>query len=104
MSAHHSNGANRSPRSDEHNADSRTPLLIKSVPKPASISQRIALLLQDWWLWELASVSIALLATIAIIVILALYDGSSLPDWPSVFTVRMSIISNPLFSAEDLFS
>ena len=75
-----------SPRSQE--VDSQTPLLKKGLPKPSSISQKISLLLQDWWLWEILSALIAILATSAIIVILVLFDSSSLPDWPSVFTVR----------------
>lgn len=104
MSADHSYGAYGNPQSDEHDADFRTPLLAKSLPRPASITQRIALLLQDWWLWELASASVAVLATTAIIVILVLYDGSSLPDWPSVFTVRRFTISNALSTAELLSS
>lgn len=104
MSADHSHGANGNAQSDEHNADSRTPLLTKPLPKPALITQRIALLFQDWWLWELASASVAVLATTAIIVILILYDESSLPDWPSVFTVRVPITFNTLSSAERLFS
>ena len=68
--------------------DSQTPLLRKALPKPASVKNKIALLLQDWWLWEILSALTAILATTAIILILVIYDSSSLPDWPSVFTVR----------------
>lgn len=86
-----SNGEGRAPSSAENQADahSQTPLLSKSIPKPASIREKVAVLLQDWWLWELASAVVASLAFIAILLILLLYDGSSLPDWPSVFTVRI---------------
>ncbi len=104
MPARSPNRVNGDSQPDEHTADSRTPLLTKSHSKPASITRRIALLLQDWWLWELASASVAILASTAIVVILVLYDGSSLPDWPSVFTVRTAIVSNALSSAEHLFS
>lgn len=73
-----------------HDVDSRSPLLIKSLPKSSSLSTQISLLLQDWWLWEISSAFVAILATAVIVIILALYDGSSLPDWPSMFTVRQS--------------
>lgn len=74
----------------EHTAydgDPRIPLLNISVPKTSSPSKNFSLLLQDWWLWELLSALLAVLAVTAIIVILVLYDGSPLPDWPSVITV-----------------
>lgn len=83
--AHHDDGHNQ-------DDDFRTPLLKKGMPKPAVVSNRISLLLQDWWLWEILSAIVAVLATSAIVVILVLYDNSSLPDWPSVFTVRCSSI------------
>ena len=68
-------------------ADSRSPLLKQSVPRPASLSRKISLLLQDWWLWEILSALTALISSTVIIVILVIFDSSSLPDWPSVFTV-----------------
>ncbi len=67
--------------------DSQTLLLQKELPKSASIARQVSLLLQDWWLWEILSAITAILATTAIIFVLVLYDRSSLPDWPSVFTV-----------------
>ena len=73
---------------DERDANSQTPLLKRFVPKPATASKRVSLLFQDWWLWEIVSAIVAVLAILVIIVILVAFDQSSLPDWPSVFTVR----------------
>ena len=81
--------------SDAQGVDSRTPLLKQSVPRPASLSRKISLLLQDWWLWEILSALTALISSTVIIAILVIFDSSSLPDWPSVFTVRcMSLQSH----------
>lgn len=71
--------------------DSQTPLLKGSIPKPTATSKRIALLFQNWWLWEIVSAGTAVLAVVVIIIILVIFDQSSLPDWPSVFTVRSSM-------------
>ena len=73
---------------NEQNANSQTPLLKRPFPKPATLLARITLLFQNWWLWEIISAITAVLAITVIIVILAIFDQSSLPDWPSVFTVR----------------
>ena len=73
--------------SNTQDEDSRTPLLKQSIPRPASLSRKISLLLQDWWLWEILSALTALISSTVIIVILVIFDSSSLPDWPSVFTV-----------------
>ena len=72
---------------DDLDPDPQTPLL-GSVPKCSSVSKRIALHFQNWWLWEIVSASTAALSIIAIIIILVAFDQSSLPDWPSIFTVR----------------
>lgn len=69
-------------------ADSQTPLLKKSLNKSATVSKKVILLFQNWWLWEIVSAITAVLAIIVIIVILVVFNQSSLPDWPSVFTVR----------------
>lgn len=84
---------------DRYNSDvdPRTPLLKRVMPKPALLSHKISLLLQDWWLWEILSAIVAILATTVIILILVLYDNSSLPDWPSVFTVRYLYCNTYLF-------
>lgn len=74
--------------SHAQDVDSGTPLLKQSVPRPASLSRKLSLLLQDWWLWEILSALTALISSTVIIVILVIFDSSSLPDWPSVFTVR----------------
>ena len=76
-----------SARYREHDGDSRTPLLKKPLPKANSSLKNFSLLLEDWWLWELISSLTAVIATTLIILILVLYDGSPLPDWPSVITV-----------------
>ena len=75
--------------SDERDADVQTSLLNKYTFQPATVSQRAALLFQDWWLWEIASALIAVLAITVIIVILVVFDQDSLPDWPALFTVRL---------------
>ncbi|KAK0507926.1 hypothetical protein JMJ35_009815 [Cladonia borealis] len=76
---------------DAQDVDSRTPLLKQSVPRPASLSRKISSLLQDWWLWEILSALTALISSTVIIVILVIFDSSSLPDWPSVFTINSTI-------------
>lgn len=77
------------------NANSSTPLLETSTrPRASSLATKLGALLQDWWLWEIVSATTCILALSVIIIILALYDSSSLPDWPSVFTVRRP---NPFF-------
>lgn len=75
---------------DDRDVDSRTPLLKNSLPTPTLVSQKTALLFQNWWLWEILSAGTAVSAIILIIAILILFDQSSLPDWPSVFTVDFS--------------
>lgn len=82
-------------------ANSSTPLLkTKPSRRAFSILDRVSGLLQDWWLWELLGAITCVLALSIIIVILAIYDSRSLPDWPSVFTVRehFSISSYPVWS------
>ena len=74
----------------ERNADSTTPLLKQASSQRCSVRPKIARLLGNWWLWEILGAAIALLAVLAIFIILMIYDSSSLPDWPSVFTVRRS--------------
>ena len=85
----------RRPDGRAEEADAQTPLLRKSFQKSAAASTKLALLLQDWWLWEILSAITAVIATMVIIVILILFDRSSLPDWPSVFTVRSTNILHP---------
>lgn len=80
----HAQGSNP----NERDANSQTPLLKRPFPKPATVSARINLLFQNWWLWEIVSAMTAVLAITVIIVILVVFDQSSLPDWPSVLTVR----------------
>ncbi len=92
-SHHHHDGASRRNNDDEREISSRTPLL-----KPSTINDnnnhygfmwgKISNLLQDWWLWELIAMGTSIASMVIIAVILFLYDASSLPDWPSVFTVR----------------
>lgn len=69
--------------------DSSTPLLNSASSKEAPAVSSLSYLLTDWWLWEIIEASISILALSVIAIILSLYDGSPLPDWPSVFTVRL---------------
>ena len=80
---------------DERDADSQTPLLKRIVLKPPTALKRVSLLFQNWWMWEIVSAIVAVLAIIVIIVILVGFDQSSLPDWPSVFTVGTIYIIFP---------
>ena len=69
--------------------DSTTPLLKTSpVRRSFSLSNKLSGLLQDWWLWEVIGAITCVIALAVIVVVLAIYDSCSLPDWPSVFTVR----------------
>lgn len=71
-------------------AHSQTPLLKRSLHTPATASNRLLLLFQNWWMWEIVSAVTAVLAIVVIIIILLLFDQRSLPDWPYVFTVHLS--------------
>lgn len=73
---------------DEQDTHSQSPLLRAYHKQPIPASPKIPLLFQNWWLWEIVSASTAFLAIVVIIIILAVFDQSSLPDWPSVLTVR----------------
>ena len=69
--------------------NSSTPLLKTKPSRHAfSLLNRLSSLLEDWWLWEILGATTCVLALLIIIVILAIFDSRSLPDWPSVFTVR----------------
>ena len=94
----HLDGRAQDANLDERDADSQTPLLKRSLAKPATVSKRVSLLFQNWWLWEIVSAVVAVLTIIVIIVILVIFDQSSLPDWPSVFTVRSIYIPIPNIS------
>ena len=52
-------------------------------------------LLWDWWLWEIAGIILSLVVTAAIIIILAMYDGQPLPNWPYHITLNamLSVLS-----------
>ena len=72
--------------------NSMTPLLKDQTLDPdSSLFSKAAALLQDWWLWELLGSGTSILAMTAIVVILAIYDSSSLPDWPSSITINSTI-------------
>ena len=47
--------------------------------------------LWDWWLWEIAGIMLSLGATITIIVVLAMYDGQPLPNWPYSITLNAMV-------------
>ena len=72
---------------DDDNSE-RAPLLKAASSQGASLTQHTGSLLSNWWLWELLETCISTIALVVIVIILFVYDGSSLPDWPSVFTVR----------------
>lgn len=44
--------------------------------------------LWDWWLWAIAGIMLSLGITITIIVVLAMYDGQPLPNWPYSITLN----------------
>lgn len=70
--------------------DSHTPLLNSNALSKKGFtasSKRLSLSFQDWFSWDLASAFTASLSMAAIVILLAIFDGSSLPDWPSIFTV-----------------
>ena len=66
-----------------------TPLLksISSTSYPSSWTERVATSFQDWFSWDLLSAAVATVSIVAIIILLAVFDNSSLPDWPSIITV-----------------
>lgn len=68
--------------------DPRVPLLKSASSQDASVVSSIVNLFSDWWLWELAEACTSILAVLVIASILYFYDGSPLPSWPSIFTVR----------------
>lgn len=45
-------------------------------------------LVDDWWMWELLSWTFALLCMGAVAILLAVYDGRALPNWPMGFTIN----------------
>ena len=83
--------------------DPHTPLL-KAIPvqRASAAWQNILDLLSDWWLWEITSAITCLFALAVIVLVLLIFDSSDLPNWPSVFTVRLrpSIVSPAFLSAE----
>lgn len=72
----------------ENDNSERVPLFKSASSQGASLTQQTGSLLLNWWLWELLEACISIIALVVIVIILFVYDGSSLPDWPSVFTVR----------------
>ncbi len=66
------------------------------IPKTQQQSRRgEPSILYDWWLWELLGTALSLGATVAIIVILALWDGRPLSSWPYKVTLNtmLSVLS-----------
>ena len=80
----HASG-NAQPQDD----DSRTPLLGAVTVQSRSMLDKISSLLQNWWLWEIVGAATSVVCISIILVILLLYNSSSLPDWPFIFNVRM---------------
>lgn len=86
---------NRGPgqASDDYDGlDSTTPLLTKTLAQTKSLRQHVAFALQNWFLWEIISAITASIAIAMIVVLLAVYDSSSLPDWPSSLTVGSTVL------------
>lgn len=75
-------------------ADDRIPLLQPTYDQGASCIHGVSGLLSDWWLWEILGAITSIIALVVIAILLFIYDSSSLPDWPSVFTVRSSILAD----------
>ena len=73
---------------DYESADNIPLLNNNTTRRASSTANRLGSLFQDWWLWEVVGATTCVLALSVIIIILAVFDASSLPDWPSVFTVR----------------
>lgn len=71
--------------SDMGEDDPSVPLLSSA---PSKVASNATQLLADWWLWEAIEASTGIFALSIIAIILFIYDGSALPDWPSIFTVR----------------
>ena len=91
---------------EDDNNDERTPLLKSTSShkgQGSSLAQHAGSLLADWWLWELIEACTSIAALVVIIIILFIYDGSSLPDWPSVFTVRQFLLVPMLSSLMVLY-
>lgn len=55
-----------------------------TVCKPSRISK----IIQTWWLVEIASLVMSLVALAAIVIILRRYDGQPLPNWPFRITLN----------------
>ncbi|KAL8785501.1 MAG: hypothetical protein Q9213_003327 [Squamulea squamosa] len=79
-------------RNTEDGDNERLPLLKSASSQGSSFAQKTSGLLSNWWLWELIEACTSILALAVVVIILFIYDGSSLPDWPSVFTIN-SVIS-----------
>lgn len=78
---------------DHEVADVDAPLLQHLDPgKPArSTLTAIKTLCQDSFMFELISALLALLSLTVIVSVLACYNESALPDWPSIFTVGSTL-------------
>lgn len=64
--------------------EDETAVKVVPVKRHASWSDR----LNDWWLWELLSVILSVSCLIALVIILRVYEGRSLPDWPLGITLN----------------
>lgn len=73
----------------------------ETQPAPAKLSRqnswrafpnnRLWTLVDEWWLWELLSWSFAALCMIAMVVLLGIYRGRTIPDWPLGLTINAYI-------------
>ena len=86
--ATHIHQANNAQESPADHASIVTPLLQKPSAVSSSIAETVKDSFADWFSWEVLCAIIATLSYIAISAVLVIFDESSLPDWPSIFTVR----------------
>ena len=52
---------------------------------------RLKNLAHDWWLWELGALAISFAAMLALVVVLRVHEGKTLPRWPLHITLNAFI-------------
>jgi hypothetical protein len=60
----------------------------KHTPPSSDERSTFARLAQDWWLNELLGLILSLLAFLAIVIVLKVYENHTLPDWPYNVTLN----------------
>ena len=99
-----SDNDNGTTNANDNNDDDndRTPLLHKAASSTSRsvLTDWIASFFQDWFGWEILAALVALLSLGAVAAVLAAYDSSSLPDWPSVITVCFCAFTSSCFPSK----